>query len=331
MNVPAVSPSPRVAVVMPAFNAASFIGEAIASVREQTFADWELLVVDDGSTDGTASVVAEWSARDARIRLLQQPNGGQGNARNNAIRATSAPWIAFLDADDLWESEKLASQWKALEEQPSDVIFSDGHIFSEGKAAPPATFGTLRGMWSGEGFLPMSLEINRVPILSALISKAAIEEVGGFDERREVQTCEDYDLWLRLARSGASFQGMPDVLVRYRRHSGAMTVGSHAIAPLRAEIEVLRPFINQAPPLAAIARARLRQLHWRIAFSLVAQGKSGAAREEMRSPQTCEVSTPVVRLQRLIFAGWPRGYSLVHRALTRLRRVGGALRRKIVA
>src|SRR4051794_7920706 len=101
---------------MPSFNAERYVGESIRSVVGQTFTDWELLVVDDGSTDRTAEVVRGFAVADPRIRYLRRENGGQAAARNSGIRDGSAPVVAFIDADDLWLPEKLARQLAVMEE-----------------------------------------------------------------------------------------------------------------------------------------------------------------------------------------------------------------------
>src|SRR5262245_5671997 len=106
---------------MPAYNAEKYIGAAIESVIAQTYADWELIVVDDGSTDNTAKVVRQVAARESRIKYLFQENCRLGKARNTAIQNSGGPLIAFLDSDDLWLPQKLEKQQRAQKNTNTDV------------------------------------------------------------------------------------------------------------------------------------------------------------------------------------------------------------------
>src|ERR1044071_7783966 len=107
---------PLVSVIMPAYNAERYIAASVRSVLAQTYQNWELIIVDDGSTDGTAAVAKSFAEADGRVRYVYQPNGRLGNARNTGIRHARGPLIAFLDSDDLWMERKLELQLKAMEE-----------------------------------------------------------------------------------------------------------------------------------------------------------------------------------------------------------------------
>src|SRR5688500_7922397 len=117
-------PVPLVSVVVPTYNYARFIGETFDSLRAQTYADWECVVVDDGSTDDTVEVVARWRERDPRIRYLRQPNQRQAAAKNTGLKEARGRYIQFLDADDLVEPRKLERQVEFLEATPSaDIVY----------------------------------------------------------------------------------------------------------------------------------------------------------------------------------------------------------------
>src|SRR5438128_10290292 len=123
--------SPGISIIMPAFNAERHIGDSIQSVLDQTLADWELIVVDDGSTDHTATVVGRFN--DSRVHYVKRENGGQAAARNTGIRNSNGALIAFLDADDLWLPEKLVRQLDVLKKTNTDLVYCDGYVvFDDG-------------------------------------------------------------------------------------------------------------------------------------------------------------------------------------------------------
>src|SRR5688572_29899913 len=121
---------------MPAYNTEKYIGESIQSVVDQTYENWELLVIDDGSTDKTADIIRAYAARDSRVKYLFQQNTRQAKARNTGIENLHGTLIAFLDADDLWLPEKLERQLQAMNATNADVIYSNGLIIYEPGVAP---------------------------------------------------------------------------------------------------------------------------------------------------------------------------------------------------
>ncbi len=183
--------TPAVSVILPTYNRATVLGEAIDSVRAQTFNEWELIVVDDGSTDGTATVVERSARRDGRIDYVRAKQGGVSAARNLGIQKARGEFVAFLDDDDLWLPEKLTRQVQALGAHPhwafvytqAELRFVDGE--SRRLRLPLATtFETL-------------LARNTIVTPSLLARREALREVGGFNERMAVM--EDVDLFLRVA------------------------------------------------------------------------------------------------------------------------------------
>jgi glycosyltransferase involved in cell wall biosynthesis len=214
-----------ISVVMPAYNAATYIGEAIASVQAQTYLHWELLVVDDGSTDSTAAVVVGFSRLDARVRYVYQSNAKQGRARNNGIAHAQGELIAFLDADDIWLPHKLAVQVAALTTDGIDLVFSDSYVFRD-LCTPVASLpllGAGRGRYAGKEAIRQLAGQNFIPILTVLTTKAALARGYGFDENATVQYGEDYHLWLRMLLNGAVFLGLEEPLAAYRLSSASVT------------------------------------------------------------------------------------------------------------
>lgn len=126
---------PEVSVIMPVYNKAAYLAEAIASVQAQVFTDFELILVNDGSTDGSLSIALEFAGRDPRIRVIDIPNGGVSHARNVGLSHAGGRWIQFLDADDLLEPDYLTEALGVLEEDPADILFS-GFTMIDGSMRP---------------------------------------------------------------------------------------------------------------------------------------------------------------------------------------------------
>jgi glycosyltransferase involved in cell wall biosynthesis len=174
-----------ISVIIPAYNAADYVGRAIESALAQTYPPLEILVIDDGSTDATAETVARYPAP---VRLLRQPNGGPGAARNHGAREAKSEWLALLDADDVWLPHKLETQ-VAYTASPSVAVIHSPACDSRCIMPLKATFEAL---WNG----------NFISNTSALIRRSAFEQIGGYNEERILIGLEDYNLWLRLAHAG---------------------------------------------------------------------------------------------------------------------------------
>lgn len=295
---------------MPAFNAESHIAESIQTVFEQTFADWELIVVDDGSTDSTAEVVARYQAEDPRIHLVRRDNGGQAAARNTGIRQSSAPVVAFLDADDLWLPEKLARQLDILQQTHADLVYCDGYVFyDDGSPERADFFAIVPGAVSGPTMFRLLYARNRIATLSVVVRRQALERVGCFVESRRFQNCEDYDLWLRLARAGCDFYGLSDKLMRYRRHSASTThLESSMLAPM---IEVVKEHSEGVDH--RMARRRIRGLYRELVTALLAEDDLAGARERMRQFAAWDRGSLVTMCQSFLLRLSPGRFNLISR------------------
>lgn len=238
-----------ISVITPAYNAASYIGQTIETVLAQTYTHWEMLIVDDGSTDHTADIVKEYASRDPRIVYIFQPNGRQGKARNNALHKAKGNYIAFLDADDLWVPDKLEQQYSFITQNEVDLVFSNSYFFSN-TIDSKQLMEVKPGNYSGTEAIQSFLEQNKIPILTVLARKSAILECGGFSEIRAIQNAEDYHLWLSLLLKGKSFYAMDAILAYYRVHPQASThQDKDAIYPV---IEALVDLANQYPAYQSI-------------------------------------------------------------------------------
>jgi teichuronic acid biosynthesis glycosyltransferase TuaG len=206
---------------MPAYNAADYIAESIESVINQTYKNWELMVVDDGSTDDTAVIVDGYRNTDSRVKYLYQQNGRQGKARNLGIKNSTGKYIAFLDADDKWTPEKLSLQTEILNATPTiDLLFSQGFILNDTQVTDMNV--DVKEIWARDNVADF-VHHNRIPILSVLVKKEVLEQVAGFSEKTDIQNVEDYHLWLKLLLTGKQFRSIPHRLFYYRVHPGQST------------------------------------------------------------------------------------------------------------
>jgi glycosyltransferase involved in cell wall biosynthesis len=215
---------PLVSVVVPAFNAEETIRETLESVSRQSYEHLEIIVVDDGSTDGTCDVVEALRARDSRLRLIRQANGGVGAARNAGIAAASGKYIAPIDADDVWEPEKTDSQVAVLEEWGDSAGFAycwtrliseDGEL----RSCQP------RCVAEGRVFLALFFRNFTHNASSPMFRAAVLREVGGYATREEqggAQGCEDWELCLRVAERYEVCLA-PKYLVNYRVREAGMS------------------------------------------------------------------------------------------------------------
>lgn len=204
---------------MPVYNGEQFLAETIQTCLDQTYKNWELLIIDDGSTDSTKAVVH--SFEDVRIKYHFKENGGQASARNHGVSLSKGNWIAFLDADDLWTQDKLEKQINLItEEEAVNVVFTRGVIFSKTTQNdyPHGSLGLLKGPeWFKE--LYQQSEI----INSSVLIQKTVAQNHPLDESPIVKGSEDWELWLKLCKAGCVFYGMKERLVKYRDHD----VGIH--------------------------------------------------------------------------------------------------------
>ncbi len=268
-----------VSVILAAYNGERYIAQSLRALLASTHAALEIIVIDDGSTDGTWEAVNAVATDDARVRYVFQRNGRQGKARNHGIRLARAPLVAFCDQDDLWVPDKLERQLAALAAHPDvDVVFSDGFLFYDDDADDErTTFQTIAGRYEAADMFRLLFLENRIPILSSLVRKSAIERVGGLDEAPAVQNCDDWDLWLRLAATGSRFLGLRDRLVRYRLHS--QQASRDACNMGKAELAVLERF-RDSPLLApGVARHELGHRYRKLVDGLVRADRHAEAVE----------------------------------------------------
>lgn len=215
-----------VSIIMPAYNAENFISESIESVIGQTYANWELIIVDDGSTDNTRNVVHRYINRDTRIHYFFQENARQAKARNTGIKNSKGDIIAFLDADDLWLPQKLELSLKEFYNGEQDVLFTDAYIFNNSTQLSDyenlPNINIVAKTYHGDEGLNAFLYENRIPILTAIVTRESILNVNCFREENKGGT-EDYELWLNLLANNHIIRGTDLKLSLYRIHSNSTT------------------------------------------------------------------------------------------------------------
>lgn len=200
----------KVSVIIPTFNSAIYLRDAINSVLDQTYSALEAIVIDDGSTDETASVIKSFPDR---VIYIRQERSGPSNARNRGIAAATGEYVAFLDADDIWLPSKLEKQLKSLQQYPeAGLVYSRIVNFRDRTGKELGVYP--REMHSGILF-DLLLTTPLLLLSSVVVRNQVLKELGGFDEG--LTTAEDTHLYLRIARNFRII-GVPDILVRRRIH-----------------------------------------------------------------------------------------------------------------
>src|SRR6266487_3488722 len=222
---------PAVSVIMPVLDGARYIGSAIESVLGQSFRDWELIVIDDGSADRTPDIVRSYTS-DVQLRSIRQENRGLAAARNRGLSEAAAALVAFLDADDLWLEEHLEAMVARMEEAPAAVLAFAGwqYVDEHGDLLPQVVIPFDGDPARARSELPWR---NSVLPSAVLARTDAVRGVGGFDAT--LPACEDWDLWIRLLAEGP-FVASPKVSTLYRAHAESMTENGHAIERERLRV-----------------------------------------------------------------------------------------------
>jgi hypothetical protein len=215
MSDPRASGDATISVVIPAYNQAPYIAQSVQSVLGQTRGDFELVVVDDGSTDRTPDILAGF--RDSRLRVVRQANAGLSAARNAGLRESRAPLVTFLDADDYFLPDKLEVLAAWLDDHPDAGLVVGRARYVDTAGATLRDQETIRARPA----LPDLLMENPICVSSVLLRRSWLDRAGWFDET--LRACEDWDLWLRLLAAGCRMAWLDRPVVAYRFHPGQMT------------------------------------------------------------------------------------------------------------
>lgn len=234
--------SPLLSVIMPVYNGEKYVQQSIESVLQQTLNDFELLVIDDGSTDATPQLVRSIMQRDERVNLHVQHNSGVSAARNSGLRAARGRYIAIIDADDLWPGDRLESQYALLMKDDNRFLIGGIKRFSissDGKCE-----------WGYETLLPsnslfgqdyvkylFTIPANHMVLFNTICGKKSlIQQYGGWDET--LVSAEDWEHWLRLAQH-VPFYHMQRTLQYYRKYQGSVTSREKKTVPLKCHLRII--------------------------------------------------------------------------------------------
>jgi glycosyltransferase involved in cell wall biosynthesis len=287
-----MSAAPLVSVVIPAYNVAPYIGDALGSVFAQTFTDYEVILVNDGSPDTEALERAIAPYR-ARIQYLQQKNLGVSAARNAALRAARGEFVAFLDGDDLWLPSFLERQLRVLRERDCDLVSANAMVFGDSKNAGRTTADVLMrdAPEAGEAtFLDLLSSAKSLNTSGVLVRLKPVIEVGLFDE--SMRDAEDFDLWLRLARHKARLAYHGEVLLRYRvRQDGLSGDGINIVSrELRVFDKVERSYglaADDRDEVLAVIGKRRAELEFELGKLCLLNGDFADARRSFAAASRC--------------------------------------------
>jgi glycosyltransferase involved in cell wall biosynthesis len=263
-----------VTVIIPAYNQAAYIGEAIQSVLDQTYHEWELLIVDDGSTDETAAVITAFT--DPRIRYIHQVNKGLPGARNRGIVQANGDYIAFLDADDAYHPDKLTVQVAHLDQNPIIGLSYSARTHIDQDGVPFWIYRAPEQVDMHDLVVDFPFTINDL-----LVRRSLVEQINGFDESYRLHG-EDRDFYLRLALAGCNFAGTQRSLAYRRFH--AKRVLKRIPERLQIMLRALETaFTDPRCPQSVVALRdyAFSKLYLYWAFHEFAQSETAAAREDL--------------------------------------------------
>ncbi|HEX7490427.1 MAG TPA: glycosyltransferase [Candidatus Limnocylindrales bacterium] len=273
-----------VSVIIPTHNYARFLGQAIDSIQRGAHADWQCIVVDDGSTDGTAEIAAALTAADKRISYLSQESAGPSAARNAGLAVAAGDFVQFLDADDLLGSHKLQHQLEVFGRHPeADIVYGgvryfvdDGTIDDQRAAMSKWVEGSKPSAVTGAGEIALAalVDDNFMVVEAPLIRRTLLTKVGGFDPR--IRRMEDWELWLRCAMAGAYFvhDGSDDetAMPHVRVHRSSISQDQISMHETAAQV---RGSIDGTLPTADLRRLNRRRIHEHWAVIGMLEGMNG--------------------------------------------------------
>jgi len=272
---------PKISVIIATYNRAQYLPEAIDSVLNQSYQDFELVIVDDGSVDDTKAIVDKYiNSNTGKIRYFYQENKGPGAARNRGIKEAKGEYVAFLDSDDIWLPEKLEKQSRYLEENPGyAMVYTDAYEFNRKVVTKKSKLATNdRGTMSGEILEHLGMGCF-IFLSTVMVRKHVLEQIGSFNPN--ITIGEDWELWLKIA--GKHKIGFIDeILVGYRKH--AENIINNLELELQCRHRVINNIFNQDIREERLFNKR-KSFHSKICFQggyhYLVKGKHARARKEL--------------------------------------------------
>ncbi len=268
---------PKVSVVIPSYNHAAYLEQTVQSVFAQSFTDYEVLVIDDGSSDRSMELLLSYQDR---LTVLSKENGGPASAKNMGLRRAVGEYIAFLDSDDLWSPDKLELQVRYLDDHRDvGLVFGDAVAFSENERGDHVETGRLTGAGHRMSFSGL-FNVNFIPSCTVMVRSTCIDSVGMFEESRDLLGGDDYELWLRIARR-YRLGYIPRILAKYRLH-GRNFLGGDVEKGCASHLAVIRKILTRYPELPHEERidldAYMRRFYANAGRHLQKHGRYAAAR-----------------------------------------------------
>ncbi|MFO0959090.1 MAG: glycosyltransferase [Isosphaeraceae bacterium] len=246
-------PSPAISVLMPVYNTERYLDECVNSILNQTFRDFEFLIIDDGSTDGSRAILERYAAHDPRIRLVSRPNTGYVVALNEMLERASGRYIARMDADDVALPDRFRVQIEYLEAHPDAVCVGTSYelIDDRGRVLMAYHVDGLENDQVQEELLSGNVVLAHPTIMARA---DLVRDLGGYDE--SLMPAEDLDLWLRMGERGR-LAVLPQTMVRYREHAGSVSSRSHEL-----QVERMRLICSRAWERRGVIR-EFKNTGWR--------------------------------------------------------------------
>jgi glycosyltransferase involved in cell wall biosynthesis len=307
-----------ISIVIPAYKSAHTIAATLDSVRSQTFRDYEVLITDDESNDGTLDICRQYAREhpEMRISAVSILHAGVAAARNDGLARASGEYVSFLDADDRWMPEKL-EQVAALigRDSKADLIYHDvmmvgrdGRRWRDSSGPPPSD--PYRHLLLGSNFLATT---------SVTVRRSCVATAGGFDCNPDFEICEDYELWLRLARAGTKFAYIPEVLAEIVRIEGSLS--SNTTRHRRNQLNVRRHCLKQACDKGILSSAEFKRHGYRVAARCYAVMALDQARQKRLIEAIRSAAAATGACIHIVFGGdWEMIRQLVRAVQLRLSR-----------
>ena len=280
---------PTISVIVPAYNSATTIVETISSVLQQTFPDFELIVINDGSTDQTLELLS--TVKDPRLKIFSYSNGGMSTALNRGITHAEGEFIAFLDHDDLWTADKLELQLAALQEHPEAGVAYSWNYFMDEKGE--SFYAITPIFFEGNVYAQLLVHNFIINGSNCIVRKQVVESVGEFDPA--VGGSADWDYWLRLA-AHSSFVVVRQYQVFYRVSSGSMSANIEHME--QSTLAVIEKAFQSAPlEMQSLKKQSLASAYTYLAYkySIVVADSDGAKKAAEKLWMAIRLYPPILR------------------------------------